>query len=151
MGALISFGIFLVFLIIAFITGKMIAGAHLRRLDEAEAEDADMPVDNLRHLKGVSCAEPGGAMVMGSAVLGVDYFRTWISGLKLLIGGRLGMVEAVLDRARRQALARMRDKAKDGGYDTVVNVRIETSQVVGGKGAMTVEVLAYGTAYKRPR
>lgn len=56
----------------------------------------------------------------------------------------------MVDRARREAILRMKDQAF--GYDYVLNLRIETSTIgnaANQKGNVgSVEVLAYGTAVK---
>lgn len=60
------------------------------------------------------------------------------------------MFEPLLERARREALLRMKAIAHRRGYYTITNVRIETSPLASalgnGKGTAGVEILAFGTA-----
>jgi uncharacterized protein YbjQ (UPF0145 family) len=49
--------------------------------------------------------------------------------------------------ARDQATERLRERARERGYDAVLNVRFETSLVI----PVAVEVMAYGTGVKRAR
>ncbi len=91
-------------------------------------------------------------LVTGSTVVSVDYFKRIIAGLRGLVGGRIKTYEPLLDRARREALLRMTEKAQAQGYDAIVNARLETSRLANstsrGKGTAGVEMLAFGTAVK---
>ena len=83
-------------------------------------------------------------LVYGSVVVGSDYFKDFVAALRNFFGGRLTSYESLLDRARREAMCRMRERALDAGASAVVGVRIETSRIAG----MGVEVLTYGTAVR---
>jgi len=83
-------------------------------------------------------------------VVAVDYFKKFIAAIKMFFGGKLGMYDSLLTRARRQAIVRMLREADALGADAIYNVRVEFSaigaqpQAIGG-----AELLAYGTAVKR--
>ena len=87
-------------------------------------------------------------LVSGSVVISVDYFKRFLAGLRSLVGGRIVAYESLLDRARREALLRMKEEACKVGADKVFNIKLETSSISknarGGIGS--IEVLAYGTA-----
>jgi len=55
----------------------------------------------------------------------------------------------MLDRARREAVLRLKADAMERGYNAVVGVRLETSRMANGRrngqGIAGLEVLAYGT------
>lgn len=87
-------------------------------------------------------------LVSGSVVVSADYFKRFVAGLRLMVGGRLNTYESLLDRARREALLRMREQAGAMGATQVFNVKLETMAIGGrGKGGVAaLEVLAYGTA-----
>ncbi len=92
-------------------------------------------------------------LVRGSVVVSVDYFKSFVAGLKSLIGGRLRAYEPLMERGRREALLRMKEQAITGGHDAVINVRLETARIAStrsnGKGTTGIEVVAYGTAIRR--
>jgi uncharacterized protein YbjQ (UPF0145 family) len=94
----------------------------------------------------------GCELVMGSVVISQDYFKRVVASLKGLVGGNIRTFEPLLERARREALIRMKGVAHARGYDTIVNVRIETSTMArargNAKGTAGVEVLAFGTALR---
>lgn len=87
-------------------------------------------------------------LVGGSVVISVDYFKRIVAGLKALIGGRLTSYESLLERARREAILRMKEDALAKGASMVINVKLETSSISKGKGRQIgcIEVYAYGTA-----
>ena len=91
-------------------------------------------------------------MVVGNVVISIDYFKRFLAGLRMLFGGRVSSYESLLDRARREAMLRMKEDAFERGYNAVINVRIETSRLASssrkGEGTAGVEILAFGTAVK---
>lgn len=101
-------------------------------------------LDNERKVEAIG-------LVTGQVVIGSDPFKRYIANLVNLIGGRVSVFEAPMDRARREAILRMKEKALHLRADEVVNFRIETMSICGGKSAQPlgiVEVVAYGTAVR---
>jgi len=86
-------------------------------------------------------------LVDGNVVVSVDYFKRFVAGLRALIGGRIKSYETLVERARREALLRMKEEAYSQGFSHIFNVKLETSSIFKGKkGAVgSVEVYAYGT------
>lgn len=87
-------------------------------------------------------------LVTGSVVISIDYFKRFIAGLRNIFGGRVTSYESLLDRARREAILRMKEEAKNLNAEFVFNIKLETSSIHKGRGNSigSVEVLAYGTA-----
>ncbi len=90
-------------------------------------------------------------LVSGSVVIANDYFKLFVAGLRNLFGGQMSSYETLLDRARREAVLRMKDKAKALGAEAVFNVKYEASNISGQsrKKMPVIEVHAYGTALRR--
>ena len=88
------------------------------------------------------------SLVAGKVVISVDYFKRFIAVLRNLVGGRVTSYESLVDRARREAILRMKAKADSLGAEMVFNIKLETSSIYQGRGNNigSVEVLAYGTA-----
>ena len=86
------------------------------------------------------------SLVSGSVVISVDYFKRILAGLRNIFGGNVQSYETLVDRARREAVLRMKESCPDADY--VLNLRLETSSIFKGKRKQvgSVEVLAYGTA-----
>ena len=86
-------------------------------------------------------------LVTGECVISGDYFKNFVASLKNLFGGRLTTFESVIDRGRREAILRMREKAR--GANFIVNARIESVMINDTYGQETVPqcaIIAYGTA-----
>ena len=88
-------------------------------------------------------------MVTGEVVISGDYFKNFVANIKNFFGGRLTPFESIMDRARREAILRMREKAKKAHI--IVNVRIESvmlddDSVKKSNGIPKCAVIAYGTA-----
>lgn len=89
-------------------------------------------------------------LVSGSVVISIDFFKKFVAGLRSLFGGRLKAYESLLDRARREAILRMKESALQNNARVIINVRIETASINKNSGRRqgvgSVEVVAYGTA-----
>jgi uncharacterized protein YbjQ (UPF0145 family) len=87
-------------------------------------------------------------MVCGNVVISIDFFKKFVSGLRRIVGGRVSSYESLIDRARREAVLRMKEEAAKKGAQYVFNVKMETSSISKGRrnSVGSVEVLAYGTA-----
>jgi uncharacterized protein YbjQ (UPF0145 family) len=120
---------------------------HYRSIFERERQTINLPAVTL---KSVGIAEHNirsAQLVYGSAVISVDYFKRILAGLRNIFGGQVKSYESLLDRARREALLRMKEMA--GNATVIVNVRIETStigQQSKRKSIGCLEAMAYGTA-----
>jgi uncharacterized protein YbjQ (UPF0145 family) len=79
---------------------------------------------------------------MGSTVRTKNVGKDIGASLKSLVGGELKSYSDMLVDARAEAMSRMEAQAAEMGADAIVNLRLTTSQVVGG----AAELLAYGTA-----
>ncbi len=87
-------------------------------------------------------------LVAGSVVVSVDYFKRTVANLRNLIGGRVTSYETLVDRARREAILRMKEQARNLNAELVFNIKLETASIHKGRkdSIGSVEVLAYGTA-----
>jgi uncharacterized protein YbjQ (UPF0145 family) len=87
-------------------------------------------------------------LVSGSAVISADYFKWFVAGLRKLFGGRFRVYETLLDRARREAVLRLKQQTRELNGQAVFNLKFESFNVtMGARGGLAaVEILAYGTA-----
>jgi uncharacterized protein YbjQ (UPF0145 family) len=86
--------------------------------------------------------------VDGNVVISVDFFKQFLAGLRALVGGRIRAYETLAERARREAILRMKEQAFRNGAMAVFNCKLETACISkGARGSIgSVEVYAYGTA-----
>ena len=82
-------------------------------------------------------------------VVSSDYFKTFVAGFRNLFGGPMRGYETLLERARREALLRLKLQAREAGARLVIGVRFHTTRVAGSS-TPSVEVMAFGTALFTP-
>ncbi len=130
--------------------GKHFENKHFADIIEREKRMVDLafsPSDQLDTSRRVEAI----GLVTGQVVIGSDPFKRYIANLVNLVGGRVSVFEAPMDRARREAILRMKEQALELLADEVVNFRMETMSICGGKSAEPlgiVEVVVYGTAVR---
>lgn len=137
----------LVLLLVGLVCGRIAEHSHYRKIRLREWQNRELLLFPKRVVPE-AYSRHASQLVMGSTVVSVDYFKTFVAGLRNLVGGRVSTFESLLDRARREAILRMQEQARELGADAVMNLKIETSRVSGdaARGVGSVEVLAYGTA-----
>ena len=132
--------------VLGYVFGRAAERKHFASILRREEQLKELLVFSERQLP------PGnwqrGPLVGGNVVISLDYFKRLVATLKSLFGGRLTPYESLLERARREALLRMKAQAHELGAEMVINVRLETASISKGKGNQigSVEVYAYGTA-----
>lgn len=141
--------IFLVLLSLGYFFGSWNEKRHFKSIREREAELRPLKVIGSRQVPE-SFTEVDSKIVGGSVVISIDYFKMISASLRNFFGGRVSAYETLVERARREAILRMKQEAKDLGAQVIFNQRIETASISkGAKGQIgAVEVYAYGTAIK---
>ncbi len=134
-------------LALGYFFGRIAESRHYKSLIRREQEYRDV-VAIASKIPPLGERLEASILVSGSVVISVDYFKRFLAGLRSLVGGRIVAYESLLDRARREALLRMKQEARKVGADKVFNIKLETASISknarGGIGS--IEVLAYGTA-----
>ena len=142
-----NFIVFLILLAIGFFFGRMNETRHFRALQKREAELAHITVSNTKNPpEGMHMS----VLVSGNMVVSVDYFKRIVAGLRSLVGGRINSYASLVERARREAVVRMKLEAAARGMTHISNLRIETASVFQNAktGIGSIEAYAYGTALK---
>ncbi len=141
-----NIGIPLLIIVVALITGSMLEKRHYRSIDERERKYRQLPLLNgKRYPTDRPVAEA--RFVSGSVVVSYDHFKRFLAGLRMIFGGEVKSYVSLLDRGRREAILRMKEKCSNA--DLIVNLRVETSSISKGhkkRRLGAVEVFAYGTA-----
>lgn len=136
---MIDLAILIAIVIIAFFTGSWAEKRHTKNLRKREQTLIGKPFvtdsftaleDDIRETR----------LVGGSCVIAADKFKMMLGGLRNFFGGNMAAFESLTERARREAILRMREEAP--GADMIVQSRVQMCEL--GKGR--VEALAYGTA-----
>lgn len=141
---LINYAPLIILFFVGWFFGSRHERQHLARLAISEKALADVIVSTERFYKPALEANSEGELVLGSVVIAQDYFKMVIARVLNLFGKNLTTYETLLDRARREAVVRMRTQAREKGYTHIYGLRFEVSNI-NQLGSM-VEAIAYGTA-----
>lgn len=149
LSTVVIYGLPVLLVVAAYFTGSYFEKRHYKSIRTREAQLINLPVVNFDDADAQfpTNRDFGNAtMVTGSVVISIDRFKQLLAGLRNLFGGHIAAYESLLDRARREAILRMKDAAGDASI--ITNLRVETTSLSGQskKGLGTIEVLAYGTA-----
>ncbi len=141
-----SLTIFLVLVALGYVFGKLAESRHYRSIHSREKTLVNLPTISNKKPMGAPTPIQHAELVHGHVVISVDYFKQMLAGLRNFFGGSIQSYETLLDRARREAVLRMKEQCPTA--DQILNLRIETSSISKGQGDRigSVEVLAYGTA-----
>jgi uncharacterized protein YbjQ (UPF0145 family) len=137
-------------ILLGWVVGSYLERKHFKSIRQRERTTRTTPVVNLSKIESDKEILKS-HLVTGSAVISVDYFKRFLAALRNIFGGRVAAYESLVDRARREAILRM--KAKCPAADIIINLRIETSSISkatkngsGQRAVGCVEAVAYGTA-----
>jgi uncharacterized protein YbjQ (UPF0145 family) len=138
----------LLFLIaLGYLSGSFVEKRHYRSIKKREQDLLKLPAVTIRTVDIADDRIKNARLVSGSAVISIDYFKRFLAGLRHIFGGTVISYESLIDRARREAVLRMKAAAKS--TDIIVHVRIETATIgrkANRKGVGCLEAVAYGTA-----
>ena len=141
--------IFISLLALGFVFGQYLENQHYKSILKRESSLRHIPAIATKHLpqEFIPCTTQ---MVCGNVVISIDFFKKFVAGLRTIVGGRVSSYETLIDRARREAILRMKEQAAAQGANYIFNVKMETSSISKGRrnSIGSVEVLAYGTAIK---
>ena len=139
-----------------WLAGHLSETKHERSLAAREEALKDIETTDLRNPPGFAGAEGPCSLVSGEAVVASDTFKSWVFGFKNIVGGESKTFTRLFDRARREALLRMKERARELGCNAVCNVRFDSADIGGNaagakkKGSHMAVALVSGTAWRRP-
>jgi uncharacterized protein YbjQ (UPF0145 family) len=143
---MLDLAIFAALVVVGYVVGRILEARHYRSIREREQTYGDIMMFASRFPPTLNPMRQD--LVAGSVVVSADYFKVLVARLQGIVGGRLKTYESLLDRARREAVLRMKEDARGRGARMIVNVKFQTFSIPGRKpGSLVgVEMLAYGTA-----
>lgn len=141
MGGIIGF---ILVTALGFFIGRMNERRHFARLIAREAELSDIATLTTQ---GYEAGADNPALVTGAVVIANDAFKKLMAAFRIFFGGPIRSYESLMERARREAIVRMKEQARAQGHDAVLGVRLETATILGKSGRVVagLEVVAYGT------
>ena len=146
-----DFIIFLLLIFLWFYFGRRVEKKHYESLVLREEELKHIVILSERDVASVPISSSEEIFISEGVAIALDAFKKFFAGIINIIWGRVRSYESLVDRARREAVLRVKEKAHKKGYNTLINLRLETSSISKNakKTVGAVEVLAYATALKR--
>lgn len=139
--------VIIVLIAVGYAAGTLTEKRHYRSIERRESAYLSLPAVTIKNVDINAAKVREVKLVCGSAVISIDYFKRVLAGLRNIFGGTVKSYETLMDRARREALLRMKEAASDAAI--IVNVRIETSAIektTRNKNLGCLEAVASGTA-----
>lgn len=139
--------------LIGIIGGRLNVAWHRKSLDEREIEFDDFVITQIKSFPGYTPGEHPPMLICAETVIASDYLKTLFATIRGIFGGEVKSYQDMQERARRETLLRLVEKAHGRGYNAICNVRLETADVGGGamtrgKKAMPMAaILGSATAY----
>ena len=143
---MIDLYVLLALIAIGYIVGRYLEQRHYRSIERRERELVGLATTSSKRPIGPIPHPSRVELVEGACVISVDYFKRFVAGLRQFFGGNVRSYETLVDRARREAILRLKARCRDA--DQVINLRIETSSITKGRRNQigSIEVHAYATA-----
>lgn len=135
----LNFGISLFLVLVSSISSTVIRNKHYSSLSKREAESRHIFVTTSEEVPP-GMGRVAAQMVVGQVVFAASSFERFFGFLRSYFGGHISVYESLIDRARREAILRMKKAAS--GAEHIICVRVVTTNLGRGK----VEVDAVGTA-----
>lgn len=140
--------IFVVLIAGGYFAGTMAEARHYRSIKKREHKFLNLPAVTIKNALEKNAEIEKAELVYGSVVISIDYFKRCLAALRNIYGGEISSYETLIDRARREAILRMKEMA--AGADIILNLRIETSSISQNankrKTIGSIEAISYGTA-----
>jgi len=138
--------ILLVLISLGYFFGRNAEKKHYKSIIEREKNWLHQPATSIRYVLGDNREIKQSHLAAGNVVVSVDYFKRIVAALRNFFGGSVQPYETLVDRARREAVLRLKESCPKANQ--IINLRLETSSISKGGGNQigSVEVLAYGTA-----
>ena len=127
----VAFAVSIAVIVAGLLVGRLVERCHLRSLRRREEELKDVETTDLRNPPGFSEAKGPCALVTGEVVVASDAFKTWAFGIRTVFGGESKGFSRIFERARREALLRMKERARQLGCNAICNVRFGNADIGG--------------------
>lgn len=143
------YGLPILLLVLGLIVGGVLERSHFASIRKREETLIALPVFPTRTTDSDRVVE-NSELVVSSVVISLDYFKRFLAFFRNIFGGRVRSYESLLDRAKREAILRLKEQVATS--DAIINLRIQTSTISSvhsrNKGIGGIEVIAYGTAIR---
>ncbi len=144
---MLELAITLLVLGVAYLGNTYLDIRHVQDLRRREQIYGDVAVITLPVTPSVSVQTIG--LVSGCIVVGLGYITRIKISVRNVLGGRVTSLELLMERARHEAILRMKAQAKAQHCDSIGNVRVVHTPLLRQDTSVSgVEIMAYGTGLR---
>ena len=102
---------FLLLFPVGFFVGQYLEWRHYQSIQKREEKFVSLVATSNKEPIGEFSSIRDIRLVQGSAVISVDYFKRILAALRGFFGGNVRSYETLLDRARREAILRLKESS----------------------------------------
>jgi len=142
-----EFIIFIITIICGLFFGKRAEKKHYSSIIEREEKYKSIVILSDKDLKRVKNTSGEWILLSGTTVVSIDAFKKFMSSFVNLFWGKMKSYESLVDRARREAILKVKQQAYEKNLNCIVNLRVETSSITKNakQNVWAVEALVYAT------
>ena len=147
---IVGLGFTLLLLIVGFAIGTINERRHLNRIQRREEANRDIIQTQSRMFLSSIPGDRPPQILCAETVIASDYFKNFLASFRKIFGGEMRSYHSLMVRARREALMRLVEQARQLGFNAICNVRLEPADIGGNfqkKRAAMVCIIATATGY----
>ncbi len=145
-----DFLIFIILILLWLFFWKRAEKKHYASIVEREETYKNIVVLSDKDLKSLQHPQSEWMLIVEGTVVSIDAFKKLMASFVNIFGGRMKAYESLVDRARREAVLKVKQRAGNAGCNVIVNLRLETSSISKStkNTVWAVEAIAYATGIK---
>ncbi len=145
-----EFLIFIIILLLGLYFWKRAERKHYTSIHQREETYKNIIVLSDTDLKQAKNNQSEWILIAEGTVVSIDAFKKLMAGFVNIFGGRMKSYESLVDRARREAILKVKQRAEESGCNVIANLRLETSSISKStkNSVGAVEAMAYATGLK---
>lgn len=145
-----EFIIFIIFLLLGLFFWKRAEKKHYASIMQREEKYKNITIISDKDLKFSKDEQSEWILIVEGTVIALDTFKKLMASFVNIFWGRMKAYESLVDRARREAVLKVKQRAVQSDCNFIANLRLETSSISKSakKQVGAVEAIAYGTGVK---
>ena len=145
-----EFLILIIITLLGLFFWKRAESKHYASIQEREEKYKNIIVISDTDLKRAKNSQSEGVLFVEGTVVAIDAFKKLMASFINLFGWRMKAYESLVDRARREAVLKVKQRAAEAWCNVIANLRIETSSISKNakQSVWAVEAIAYATGIK---
>jgi len=145
-----DFLIFIIIILLGLYFWKRAEKKHYASITEREEKYKNLVVLSDKDLKRAKNQQSEWILLVEGTVVSIDAFKKLMASFVNLFWGRMKAYESLVDRARREAVLKVKERASRSGCNVIANLRLETSSINKStkKQVWSIEAIAYATGIK---